>query len=95
MSVKGEIRKLTEAAIRLSENPDYMLLIERSKESFKADEPSAIVAGFDTNQTMFFDGHKAVFRHFDKLIAGDYLEELPDEDQPTPREEFMQENQIE
>jgi hypothetical protein len=94
MTEKEEIQKVTCAAQRLSVNEDFILVIERLREVFKVDDPSAIIASFETNQTMFYDGHKAVFRYLEKVINGVYLDEVSHEDQPGEKEKFYSKHQI-
>ena len=89
-----KIESITQAMRNLAENEDFKKVIEASKNMFQVDEPSAPVANYEPHQTMYLDGNKAVFRHFEKLANGDYLEEAKQSGDSDTFEKFQNENQL-
>tara|TARA_R110001592_G_scaffold71939_4_gene219555 strand:+ start:4543 stop:4818 length:276 start_codon:yes stop_codon:yes gene_type:complete len=88
------IKSITEAMRRLSQTEDYKKVLDATKNFLHADEPSAPVAKFDPHQTMYLDGHKAVFRHFEKLERGDYLDESRQDEPNESFDKFTNQNQL-
>lgn len=72
---ESEIKSLPDTTkARIIQNafrsPDGALALKILSYHFDADSPSAPTANFQTNETMFLDGNKAVFKLIQQIMDG-------------------------
>lgn len=72
---------------RAFSDPDGKLALRILELHFECHLPSAALCGFDTNQTFYRDGHKAVCAEVRQILSGKWADEPETNDlnlPPTP-----------